>query len=135
MSDLPRLVTIVLEVSDLDRSVALYREGFGLDLHVGDHEGGEHGPGDRWTSGRHAAMSWPEGEFLHFALYEAAHEPTTRAQVAFRVEDLAEAHRRALRSGAAVVHGPRREPWGMSARYRDPDGNVVELTEPTGSYA
>ena len=44
------IVTVVFTVSDLDRAVKLYRDGFGLDLHVGDHHGD-----DTWTSGRHAA--------------------------------------------------------------------------------
>lgn len=34
-----RLVTVVLTVSDLDRAVKLYGDGFGLDLHVDDHQG------------------------------------------------------------------------------------------------
>ncbi|MDZ7675824.1 MAG: GNAT family N-acetyltransferase [Acidimicrobiales bacterium] len=46
------------EVRDLDRAVALYRDGFGLELHVSDHEGGDHGADDRWISGRHAAITW-----------------------------------------------------------------------------
>jgi predicted enzyme related to lactoylglutathione lyase len=121
-----RLVTVVLRVSDLDRSAALYRDGFGLDLHFGDHEGN-----DEWTSGHHAATTWHEGAFLHFALYQS-HDAaaTTRAQIAFRVDDLDSAHRRALNAGAELVHEPQTQPWGRSARYLDPDGNVIELTEP-----
>lgn len=123
----PHLVAAVLEVSDLDRSVALYRDAFGLDLHVSDH-GGD----DRWTSGRHGAISWTDGAFLHFALYEA-HDgaPTTSAQIGFEVTDLGDAHRRAIAAGVEVVHEPKAQPWGTSARYRDPDGNVIELTERT----
>ncbi|MBK5221896.1 MAG: VOC family protein [Acidimicrobiia bacterium] len=128
-----RLVTVALEVADLDRSVALYREAFGLDLHVADHHGGEHGSDDRWTSGRHAATSWTAGAYLHFALCEAKESPTSGAQIALRVDDLDAAHRRAMAAGAEIVHGPRREPWGTSARYRDLDGNVVELTQPPPS--
>lgn len=45
-----RLVTVVLEVADLGRSVRLYRDGFGLDLHVTDHRGADHGADDRWRS-------------------------------------------------------------------------------------
>lgn len=131
MAVVPRLVTVVLEVSDLERSVALYRDAFGLDLHIDDHRGADHGDGDQWISGRHAATSWTDGAFLHFALYEAKVEPTARAQVAFRVDDIATAHEVAVAAGAEVLHAPRREPWGTSARYRDPDGNVVELTQPT----
>lgn len=125
-----RLVTVVLEVADLDRSIALYRDGFGLDLHLSDHEGGEHGADDPWTSGRHAAISWTDGAYAHFALYESKGGRTTGAQVSFRVDDIGAAHRAAVAAGAEVLHEPRAEPWGTSARYRDPDGNVVELTQP-----
>lgn len=125
-----RLTTVVLEVSDLDRAAALYRDGFGLDLHESDHHGGEHGEDDRWTSGRHCAISWEDGAFLHFALYQAKGEETSRAQIAFTVPDVDAALTRALAAGAELVHRPRAEPWGRSARVRDFDGNVIELTQP-----
>lgn len=130
MDRAPRLVTVVLEVSDLDRSLALYRDGFGLDLHLSDHGGGDHGADDRWISGRHAATTWTDGAFLHLALYASRGAVTSGAQVSLRVDDLAAAHRAAVAAGAEVLHEPRPEPWGTSARYRDPDGNVVELTQP-----
>lgn len=125
----PRIVATILTVSDLDRSLALYRDAFGLVLDLRDHEGGDHGLGDPWTSGAHAVGSWTDGAPAHFALYQCRHGPSTGAQVAFLVDDVAAAHRRALAAGACVLHGPRSEPWGWSARYRDPDGNVVELTQ------
>jgi predicted enzyme related to lactoylglutathione lyase len=124
MQEENRLVAVVIEVSDLDRSLKLYRDGFGLDLHVGDHRGD-----DQWISGRHAATSWTGGAFIHFALYASKYgATTTRAQLAFDVKDLDAAHRRAVEAGAEVVHGPKAQPWGRSARYRDFDGNVIELT-------
>lgn len=126
-----RLVTVVLEVSDLERAVAMYRDGFGVDLHLSDHEGGDHGADDRWISGRHAAITWSEGAFLHFALYESKGQRTSGAQVSFRVDDLDRAHEAATAAGAQVLHEPRPEPWGRSARYRDLDGNVIELTQPS----
>lgn len=52
---------------------------------------------------------------------------TTGAQVAFRIDDLA--HQRATDAGARVIHAPRDQPWGRSARYSDLDGNVIELTQ------
>jgi predicted enzyme related to lactoylglutathione lyase len=125
--ELNRLVAVVLDVADLERSVALYQDGFGLDLHLGDHDGD-----DRWTSGRHAACSWTDGAFMHFALYASKDgTATTRVQVAFQVDDLGQAHRRATEAGAEVIHGPKAQPWGRSARYRDFDGNIIELTQPT----
>jgi len=127
MSDhAPRLVTVVLITSDLDRAVELYGAGFGLDLHLGDHHGD-----DPWTSGRHAATSWTDGAFMHFALYASKDgEVTGRAQIAFRVPDIEAAHEQAVAAGAEVVHGPKSQPWGTSTRYRDFDGNIIELTQP-----
>jgi predicted enzyme related to lactoylglutathione lyase len=119
-----RLVAVILEVSDLDRSATLYREAFGLDLHPGDN-----GVDDRWIGGRHAEISWREGAYVHFALYPAKEKPTSGAQIALSVADIDGAHAAAVRAGAHVLHEPRAEPWGRSARYEDFDGNVIELTQ------
>ena len=120
-----RLVSVVLTVSDLDQATKLYEDAFGLGFHVDDHEGD-----DPWKSRRHAAPSWTEGAVLHFALYQTKDGSTTSgAQVAFRVTDVADAHERAKAAGAEVVHGPEPQLWGTSARYRDGDGNVIELTQ------
>jgi catechol 2,3-dioxygenase-like lactoylglutathione lyase family enzyme len=124
-----RLVTVVLEVTDLDRSLCLYRDWLGIELHLSDHEGGGHGDADRWISGRHAATTWTEGAFLHFALYQSKGDRTSGAQLSFEVADLRVAHAGAGAAGVEVLHEPRQEPWGISARYRDFDGNVIELTE------
>lgn len=106
-------------------AVRLYGDGFGLDFHFDDHQGDE-----PWISGRHAATSWTDGAFMHFALYEAKDgAPTTGAQIAFRVPDIETAHQRALGAGVEVLHGPKAQPWGTSARYRDDDGNIIELTQ------
>ena len=69
---------------------------------------------------------------MHFALYATKDGSTTSgAQIAFRVDNIEQAHDRGVAAGAAVVHGPIDQPWGRSARYRDPDGNIIELTQPT----
>jgi len=119
-----RLVAVILEVSDLDRSMTLYREAFGLDLHPGDN-----GVDDRWIGGQHAEISWTEGAYLHFALYPAKEQPTTGALVSLRVDDIEAAHVQAAEAGARVLHQPRDEPWGRSGRYVDFDGNIIELTQ------
>ncbi len=120
-----RLTAIILKVSDLESSERFYRQAIGLDLHRSHHD-----DDDEWTGGAHAAYSWTEGAFMHFALYPAGDgEPSSNTQIAFAVQDLELSHRQALDAGAGLVHGPRDESWGRSARYRDPDGNVVELTQ------
>jgi predicted enzyme related to lactoylglutathione lyase len=123
-----RLITVVLEVSDLATSVRFYRDQLCLDLHPGaDNEAGD----DRWISGGHAALSWHEGAFLHFSLYQAKDSVTSGAQLGFPTDDLAADHERLIRAGVSVIHPPRTEPWGATARYADPDGNVISLTEQT----
>ena len=119
-----RLVAVILEVSDLERSVCLYRDGFGLDLHPGDNA-----VEDRWIGGVHAEISWTQGAYLHFALYSAKGQSTTGAQISLSVENIEAAHAAAVDGGARVLHEPRAEPWGRSARYADFDGNVIELTQ------
>ena len=120
-----RINAIILEVADLGASVRFYRDLVGLALHSGaDNEA----PGDRWISGAHAATSWPDGAFLHFSLYQSKGEVTRGAQVGFACDDLTAAHAR-IAAGALVIHPPRPEPWGETARYADPDGNVISLTQ------
>jgi predicted enzyme related to lactoylglutathione lyase len=124
MSEERRLVAVILEVTDLERSTSLYRDAFGIDLQAGDNK-----VDDLWTGGRHSEISWREGAYLHFALYPAKGAPTTGAQISLSVSDIDEAHARAVRAGASVLHEPRPEPWGRSGRYEDFDGNVIELTQ------
>jgi predicted enzyme related to lactoylglutathione lyase len=124
MAQHARLVAVILEVSDLDSSAALYRDAFDLDLHPGDN-----GVDDPWIGGRQAEISWREGDHLHFALYPAREKPTSGAQIGLSVDDIDDAHATAVLAGAAVLHEPRTEPWGRSARYGDLDGNVIELTQ------
>jgi catechol 2,3-dioxygenase-like lactoylglutathione lyase family enzyme len=123
-----RLIFVALNVSDLERSAAFYRDAFGIDLHRDTNEPET----DVWIGGEHAAFSWTDGAFLHFALFPASppERPVSRdAQLGLTVTDIDEAHARAVAAGAPVVHGPREEPWGMTARYRDPDGNLVSITQ------
>jgi predicted enzyme related to lactoylglutathione lyase len=125
---LDRLIFIALNVSDLERSAAFYREAFGIDLHRDRNEPET----DVWIGGDHAAFSWTDGAFLHFALFPASppERPVSRdAQLGLAVADIDEAHARAVAGGAAVVHGPREEPWGTTSRYRDTDGNLISLTQ------
>lgn len=123
-----RLIFIALNVSDLARSLAFYRDAFAIDFHTDDNEP----TSDPWYGGHHAAFSWTEDAFLHFALFPALEpgRPTSRdSQIGFGVVDLDAAHARAVAAGATVVHAPRTEPWGATSRYRDPDGNLVSLTQ------
>jgi catechol 2,3-dioxygenase-like lactoylglutathione lyase family enzyme len=121
-----RIHHVALPVSDLDRSVAWYREALGL-----THESTAGVPGGV------AFMVAPTGERLELAVDV---EPSTwddpiaalRAGVphtAWIVDDLDAAHARAVEAGGRSVWTPRGtpEPGLRSAFVADPEGNLVEL--------
>lgn len=126
--DEQRLTFVALNVSDLDASVAFYRDALGVPLHVDSHDAELNDP---WYGGVHGACSWTDRSFLHFALYpsRAPERPvTTGAQIGFHVLDFDRRHSTMERARAVVVQAPRDEPWGRTARYLDPDGNIVSIT-------
>lgn len=119
-----RLIEVELRVRDLDRSLRFYRELLGLP--VGEPE--THGEED--VRHAHATWgSWGQDGFLLFNIYPAGSAEPTRARIGFEVDGLDAIHARMAGEGAEVVHPPERKPWGRTAAYRDPDGNVVALTE------
>lgn len=119
-----RIIAVILEVADVDRALTFYRDLLGIPL----RRNLDHGGTDRWISGDHAAHSWHDS-FLHFALYKSKGVVTRDVQLGFPVGDLAALHAKLVDAGVFVDVGPRDEPWGRTARYRDPDGNSVSLTQ------
>ena len=119
-----RIIALILEVADVERSLSFYRDLLGIPLR---HDL-DHGGGDRWISGEHAALSWHDS-FFHFALYRSKGVVTRDVQLGFPVGDLDAMHAALVAAGVPVDVAPRDEPWGRTARYRDPDGNSVSLTQ------
>ena len=124
-----RLTFVALSVSDLAASARFYRDILGIPLEDATHDADKKDP---WYGGEHAAFSWTDGAFIHFALYphfEPERPVATAAQIGFQVVDFDSVHGRVRDSGAKIVSEPRSEPWGKTARYLDPDGNIVSITE------
>lgn len=124
-----RLSVIILHVSDLEASLRFYRDLVGLALEPGVNEPAD----DPWIGGHHAELSWREGAYLHFALFRVrqGRRPTAGAELGLHVGDVYGVHERMVAAGVVVLHEPRKEPWGITARYSDPDGNIVGVTSRT----
>ena len=127
MPDPGRLIVVILRAADLEASLRFYRDALGVPLAPGHNEPDD----DPWFGGHHAELSYREGAYLHFALFPAQpprRPATVGAEIGFLVPDAAHVHERAVAAGAHVLHAPRQEPWGLTARFADPDGNVVGVT-------
>lgn len=123
-----RLTFVALSVSDLRASLTFYRDVLRIPLNEESHDSELMDP---WYGGAHAAHSWTDGAFMHFAIYPC-HPPqrpvTTGAQIGFHTSSFDEVHALVIASGSPVVQEPRNEPWGRTARFLDPDGNIVSIT-------
>ncbi len=127
MGDTGRLALVIVHVSDLEKSVQFYRDLVGIPLEPGFNDPED----DPWYGGHHAEISWREGAYLHFALFPAHrsdHGVTSGAEIGLFVDNLLEIHERLVGAGIEVLHAPRPEPWGETARYLDPDGNILGVT-------
>ena len=101
-----------LTVRNYEACIRFYCDAMGVPLK----------PGEEYA---HQECSW-RNPYFHFAIF-----PLTAKQpfLAFAVDDVDEAHKRAVAAGAKVVHGPEELPWGRAAQYVDPEGNLVSLVE------
>ena len=122
-----RLIEVELRVTDLDASARFYRDVIGVPVKKQDPHPPAYEPHYEAEWG-----SWDgEGEgFLLFLIYPASDgRRTTGAEIGFAVERVDDVDRRASAAGADVLEPPAPRPWGRGAKYVDPDGNVVSVTE------
>lgn len=113
----PRLGYVNVTVSDIDRSVAFFRDTVGLPLNFADAQFGYASFATRGAS--FAVVQAPDGE--------AAGRHTG---VGFVVDDLDAAHAELVEKGVAFTRPPTREPWGgYMAIFTDPDGNTYYLDQ------
>ncbi|HSI80028.1 MAG TPA: VOC family protein [Solirubrobacterales bacterium] len=117
----------ILFVSDLDRSIAFYRDLIRLPF--------------RFRADQYAEFSTRGAKFALFprsALPELINReapegraPWPQGEVAFVCEDVDAEHARLAAAGVEVLAPPTDRPWGeRTLHVADPDGNVVELTRP-----
>jgi uncharacterized protein len=134
----PRIHVLTLAVADLDRSLAFYRDGLGLET---EGIGGTEFPGDDDTPAGAVVMFQLHGGLI-LALYprtelakDAGIPVGTPSTGEFSIghlvgsrEEVDALLRQAESAGATLIDDPHERPWGVySGYFRDPDGHLWEV--------
>lgn len=134
----PRIHLIVLAVEDLDRSLAFYRQGLGLESQgvVGtEFEGDDTRPNGSIAlfrlSGGVVLSLFPRTELAKDAGIPFAPGKSGEFSLGHAVESRAlvdEVMATAEAAGATVTDRPHERPWGVySGYFQDPDGHLWEI--------
>ena len=123
-----------ITVTDLDESLAFYRDALGLEVRNDVASGGF-----RWVtlgstaqpdleivfSEPHAGRSQADGDALQELLIKGVLPMTI-----FRTDDLDATFEKVRASGAEVLQEPIDQPWGpRDCAFRDPSGNMVRISQ------
>jgi uncharacterized protein len=134
----PRIHVVTLAVDDLERSLAFYREGLGLES--SGVEGIEFARDDTQAGGAVAMFNLDGGLIL--ALYgrtdlamDAGIPVASPSSGAFSLGHIVTSREavgavlaQAVAAGAQSLGEPHERPWGIySAYFRDPDGHLWEV--------
>jgi catechol 2,3-dioxygenase-like lactoylglutathione lyase family enzyme len=134
----PRIDVITLAVADLDRALAFYRDGLGLDSRgvvATEFEGNDIAPAGaiamfELQSGLLMAL-YPRTELAKDAKVAPAAPQTGEFSIGHLVSSKAEVDAllsQAHAAGATLTDQPHDRPWGIySGYFRDPDGHLWEV--------
>jgi catechol 2,3-dioxygenase-like lactoylglutathione lyase family enzyme len=139
----PRIHVMTLAVEDLDRALAFYRDGLGLDSAgmVGaefhdDHSGAEGAIAMFHLAGGLILTVYPRSELAKDAGVPFAPAKSGEFSIGHAVaslEDVEALIARAETAGAQVPDQPRERPWGIySGYFADPDGHLWEIMHNPG---
>lgn len=119
-----RISSITIWASDLDVSARFYVEFLGLPL--------EHSDPEPPIGLPHYECMWgtfDDDDWFLLHIYPAPPgRVTTGAQLGIDTGDLTALIERAEASGVRVLQPARHEPWGLNAKFLDPDGNIISAT-------
>ena len=137
----PRITLITLAVSDLERSLAFYRDGLGWATEgiVGQEIENGAVVFFQLRNGLKLAL-WPRESLAKEARVDAARHGPASFEVAHNVrskKEVDEVVALARAAGAKVTNPPADRAWGgYSAHFQDPDGHLWEIAwNPDPSFA
>jgi catechol 2,3-dioxygenase-like lactoylglutathione lyase family enzyme len=107
---------VTIPVSDQSRALEFYRKALGFEL-VKDVP---FGPGQRWIELRLPGQSI---EVVLFATDEDKKRIGSFQPVLFTAPDIEKEYQALRAKGVEFTEPPKRESWGTSAIFKDPDGN------------
>jgi len=113
---LKRLKFISVPVTNQDRALAFWTQKIGFQVATDQPMG----PGQRWIEVRipggqtGLALFTPPGHEARIGSFQG---------MSFLVDDVEKAHRELTARGVEFAQAPKKEPWGTSAIFKDPDGN------------
>lgn len=115
-------------VNNVRASVAFWKEAFGVEAHFVHPEGDYAELATGETKLAFASHRLVATLFAHSYRESDPHRRPIGFELSLEVDDVDEAHARALRAGADDVAAPVDHPWGQRVAYvRDADGAVVAL--------
>jgi lactoylglutathione lyase len=116
-----KLGLVMIVVSNMDRSVAFYRDVLGLKLLF--HQSNW----SQFDAGHMLIGLHPEGD-------EVKVSPTSGFSLGIYVDDITKACSELKRRHGHIAIEPRNEPFGRWALLKDPDGYGVQLVELKSGY-
>jgi uncharacterized protein len=128
----PRISLITIGVDDLDKSLAFYRDGLGLETQGVVGTEFEHGAVAFFDleAGLKLAL-WPRKSLAHDSGLSTGEPSATEFSIGHNVaskEEVDAVMEQARKSGATIVKPPQDTFWGGYAGYfQDPDGHLWEI--------
>ena len=132
-----KITVVTLVVTNQARSLEFFTEKVGFEKKTDVNPPG----GSRWVS------VGPKGQDLEMALWEvgSAVDPSQRdlskdwapakaPPIVLVVPDCRKAHQELSARGVVFLQAPVDHPWGTSATFKDPDGNLVSMSQPPSSW-
>jgi catechol 2,3-dioxygenase-like lactoylglutathione lyase family enzyme len=118
-----RLFAICLLVEDFEDSLDFYTSKLGLKINSRDGEFA-----DFVIEGTSLALFGKDAAISMFPKQYMADGGGT--VIAFQVENLDQGIDKLNKCGVEIFEGPKETPWGQKVAYfKDPDGNVLEISE------
>jgi lactoylglutathione lyase len=123
----------IVYVSSVADTLTFYKEAFGFETRF-LHESGDYGELETgettlaFASHELGSMNFPAG----FVAASESSKPLG-IEIALVTPSVAEAHAKALATGATELKAPESKPWGQVVSYvRCPDGTLIEICSPVG---